>query len=250
MCGLAGVLGLATGIGGWVMRGQGDTTARFLGVLLAGILASGLPVVAAAEDKPVAAALPGAADQGPKTLQDAVEAVAQHFNITVIGANRLGTDRPSWPAGDLGPEAMLGALLKGYSYAVVLKPQTSPEAVREPDTLLIAGLYHPAAETAKPAFGAPAPAPAPASAETAAAAPMSYAPSWAVGSSTVVRALTKLAGTNSSNMAAGENTGSAPPLPNPAQNAAAMASLTQSAQAGLGALVIGLRQACPTPNSC
>ena len=43
-----------------MMRRQGDTTARFLGVLFAGMLATGLPVAAAAEDKPIAAVPAGA----------------------------------------------------------------------------------------------------------------------------------------------------------------------------------------------
>jgi hypothetical protein len=227
------------------MRGRGDIAARYLGVLCAGMLASGLPA-AAAEDKPVAAA---AADEGPKTLRDAVETVAKHFNFTVVGANRLGTGRPSWPTGEPGPTATLDALLKGYSYALVLKPESDPEAVREPQTLLIAGLFHPAAETAKPASGIPAPSHAETAAAAAEPAQVYSAPAWAMGSSTVVRALTKLAQTNSGNQAAGQTMG-AVPLANPAQNADAMASLTRSAQAGLGALVIGLRQACPTPNSC
>jgi|GEM_PF-5532760 hypothetical protein len=238
-------------MGETVMMGRGETV-RILGMLLSGMLAIGAPAAAATGDDAAATApAPAAASM---SLRDAIGLVAQHFDFTVVGANRLGSGPPVWPAEDRGAEAMLASLLKGYSYAVLLKPETTPGAAREPETLLIVGLYSPPAEAAKPASAGSARAGSSAGAvgsgEIAAAPPSSYPPSWAPPPSTVVRALTKLATTNSSNPAADQAAPPAPPMPNPANNAAAMASLTRSAQAGLGALVIGLRQACPTPNSC
>jgi hypothetical protein len=229
--------------------------------LLCAALAMGLPAVSAAAvvaDQPIEAAAPGAADDGPATLRDAVQLLARHFDFTVVGASRLGTDAPSWPAEDLGPEATLDTLLKDYGYIIVLKPETSPGAAREPATLMIVGLNHaPAPEvTAKPAASAPmlasAGAGAGAGAGSVASMSGSRRPSWAPRPSTVVRALTKLATTNSGQPGVGGDQSAQPaaPLPNPAQNTAAMAALTHSAQAGLGALVTGLRQACPNPKGC
>jgi hypothetical protein len=206
------------------------------------------PAVIAASTSPDPAAL---------NLRDAIGLVAQHFDFAVIGANRLGTEAPRWPAEDRDPQAMLDTLLKGYSYIVLLKPEASPGAVRQPKTLLITGLFHPQPETATPtpAVLRPNNQVAAASPPASAAPPVkidevtqsSHAPVWAQRPSTVVRALTQLATTNGGSPAA---TPAASPTDNPAQNTDAMAALTRSAQAGLGALVIGLRQACPTPNSC
>jgi len=194
----------------------------------------------------------------PATLRDAVALAGQHFGFTVIGAGRLGTDAPEWPAEDLPADGVIDTLLKDYSYIVLLKPETVPGARREPGTLVIVGLNHPApdAPAAAPTAMAPRTPAAMAAALPVAALPAgpaaatSHVPSWAPPPSTVVRTLTKLAETNGNT--AGGVDGSQPttPMPNPAENAAAMAALTRSAQNGLGALVTGLRQACPNPKAC
>ena len=128
--------------------------------LLCGALAMGLPAASAAAaiaDQPVEAAAAGAADDGSATLRDAIQLMARHFGFTVIGANRLGTDAPSWPVEDLGPEATLGTLLKDYGYIVMLKPEASPGAAREPATVMIVGLNHapPPEPVAKPVSASP-----------------------------------------------------------------------------------------------
>jgi len=219
--------------------------------LVCSALAIGLaPAAAAVEDKTIVADTAGVAADEPTTLREAVEQMARHFDFAVIGANRLGTDAPTWPEEELAPEAMLGSLLKDYSYIVLLKPESGASTPREPGTLLIVGLNHPPpADTTKPAT---ARTPIMASAEAAAPMPVSRAPSWAPRPSTVVRALTKLATTSSGQpgSAGDQSTQPAAPMPNPAENTAAMAALTHSAQAGLGALVTGLRQACPNPKGC
>jgi hypothetical protein len=234
--------------------------------LLSGGLALGAPALAAIATKaPDLAATapvgnPAPADS-PATLRDAVELAGQHFGFTVIGAGRLGTDAPEWPAEDLPADGVIDTLLKDYSYIVLLKPETVPGARREPGTLVIVGLNHPAPDA--PAAGPMAMAPRtptamaaalPVAALPAPAAATSHVPSWAPPPSTVVRTLTKLAETNGNTTGGvdGSQQSAQPttPMPNPAENAAAMAALTRSAQNGLGALVTGLRQACPNPKAC
>ncbi|MGB8840286.1 MAG: hypothetical protein WCC64_04380 [Aliidongia sp.] len=232
---------------------------RVLGFLLGGMLTVGVPALAADDVSPAAIVASTSPDPAALNLRDAVGLVAQHFDFAVIGANRLGTEAPSWPAEDRGPEAMLDTLLKGYSYIVLLKPEASPGAARQPKTLLITGLFHPQPETATPTPAVlrpnnrvvaanPPTLAAPVKADEV--VQRSRPPAWAQRPSTVVRALTQLATTNGGNPAAAQATPAAAPTDNPAQNTDAMAALTRSAQSGLGALVIGLRQACPTPNSC
>ena len=236
--------------------------------LLGGGLALGMPASAAlapatAPDRAVPATAPDRAvpttapADAPASLRDAVELAGQHFGFTVIGAMRLGTDAPEWPAEDLPAEGVIDTLLKDYSYIVLLKPETTPGARREPRTLVIVGLNH-------PVIDAPAAAPAPMAPRTpaamAAALPVaappaqagatSHVPSWAPPPSTVVRTLTKLAETNGNATGGVDQAQPTTPMPNPAENAAAMAALTRSAQSGLGALVTGLRQACPNPKAC
>jgi hypothetical protein len=228
--------------------------------LLGSGLALGMPALAAiapttAPDR----AAPAPADS-PATLRDAVELAGQHFGFSVIGAGRLGTDAPEWPAEDLPAEGVIDALLKDYSYIVLLKPETAPGTRREPRTVVIVALNHPATD-------APVAAPVPTSPRTPAAmaaampavampaapaAAAGHTPSWAPPPSTVVRTLTKLAETsgNSGTGTDQQSTQPTTPMPNPAENAAAMAALTRSAQSGLGALVTGLRQACPNPKAC
>jgi hypothetical protein len=232
--------------------------ARMLGLLLSGLLTHGASAWAADEAPVMVDA--AAPEPAAVTLRDAIALAAQHFDFTVIGANRLGTEAPVWPAEDRGPRDMLATLLKGYSYVVLLKPEAGPDGGRAPQTVMIAGLYHPQAELMTPAplayprgsnplvaTYAPAVTPAPASADYASSG--SRPPTWAQRPSTVVRALTQMATTNGANP--GEEAAAASAAAaNPAQNADAMAALTRSAQTGLGALVIGLRQACPTPKSC
>jgi hypothetical protein len=231
-----------------------SNAARLLGALFCGALASGalvVPAQAAAEESAPAADVAAAQNDDAASLRDAVALMARHFQFSVVGANRLGTDTPSWPADELAPEAMLGTLLKNYSYMVLLKPETHAGAARELQTVFIVGPNKAPAETAPtaPAAAAPmmprvasaAPAPSPAAAS-------GHRPSWAPPPSTVVRALTKLATTNGPN--GDEAAQPTVPMPNPAENAAAMAALTRSAQSGLGALVTGLRQACPNPKGC
>jgi hypothetical protein len=227
--------------------------ARMLGLLLSSLLTHGASAWAADEAPVMVDA--AAAEPAAVTLRDAIVLAARHFDFTVIGANRLGTETPVWPAEDRGPRDMLATLLKGYSYVVLLKPEAGPDGARAPQTVMIAGLYHPQAEptTQAPlayprgsnpviAFNAPALA-VPVNVDRA--SPVSGPPAWAQRPSTVVRALTQMATTNGATP--DEEAAAAA---NPAQNADAMAALTRSAQTGLGALVIGLRQACPTPKSC
>lgn len=228
--------------------------ARLLGALFCGALASGTlaaPAQAAVEDAAPAAQATAPQDDEAASLRDAVALMARHFQFAVVGANRLGTDAPSWPAEELAPEAMLGVLLKNYSYVVLLKPEGRPGGARELQTLFIVGPNHPPAETAPAAPAAASAATAHVAAATPAPAPAAatgHRPSWAPPPSTVVRALTKLATTNGPD---GDLTAQpVAPMPNPAENAAAMAALTRSAQSGLGALVTGLRQACPNPKGC
>jgi hypothetical protein len=252
-------------------------------ILLCGGLAVSLPVALGAvtmrhkvtpPDAPPPAESPapdrpaeGGAD-GPATIRAALQLMADHFGFTVIGANRLGNDAPSWPAEDLPADAMLHALLRDYSYIVVLKSEAGPNGERDPETVMI--VSHNPSPTAAPS---PPPAQqnrrmqrpfqssaieAPTSVANADAAsrPSGHVPSWAPPPSTVVRQLAKLAsttaagGTQDPNSASADTSAAAPVVPNPAENAAAMAALTRSAQAGLGALVTGLRQACPNPNAC
>jgi len=247
--------------------------AALAAVLLASGLALGMPAQAAVGAPPVATgeatSQPAPANAGkadnPTTLRAAVELAGQHFGFAVIGAGRLGTDPPEWPAADLPAQDVITALLKDYSYIVVLKPETAPGARREPGTVVVVGLNHPStdvAATAAPAVAAPkTPAQVaalqPAMASPGAPAATSHTPSWAPPPSTVVRTLTKLAETNG-NSVLGTGTdqssdsaqASTASTANPADSAAAMAALTRSAQSGLGALVTGLRQACPNPKAC
>jgi hypothetical protein len=232
-------------------------------MLLSGGLAASIPASAAlatrAPDLAATAPVgtPASAD-GPATLRDAVALAGQHFGFTVIGAGRLGTDAPEWPAEDLPADGVIDTLLKDYSYIVLLKPETAPGARREPGTLVIVGLNHPAPDA--PAAAATVMAPRAPAAMAAAlpvaalpagpAAGTSHVPSWAPPPSTVVRTLTKLAETNGNTTGGADGSQASTPLPNPAENAAAMAALTRSAQNGLGALVTGLRQACPNPKAC
>jgi hypothetical protein len=226
--------------------------------LLAGGLALGMPARAAIAANVTPVDNPTA---NPTTLRAAVELAGQHFGFTVVGANRIGTDTPEWPAENLPAEGVIDTLLKDYSYIVLLQPESAPGARREPKTLVIVGLNHPPTD-------APAAAPTPAAARTptalaaaqpvtavlpAASAATSHTPSWAPPPSTVVRTLTKLAETNGNGASdADQQQGTQPTeqVSNPADNAAAMAALTRSAQSGLGALVTGLRQACPNPKAC
>jgi hypothetical protein len=217
----------------------------------------------AAAPVPAGAAAPTAPQTGDDqamTLRDAVTAVARHFDFAVVGTNRLGGDTPMWPAADDADAQMIvDSLLRDYSYAVILKPKGKSGAPRMLDTLIIVGHSdHAATQGAEPVVARAAPPPSPTGVAPAAVVPTlavpltSRAPAWAPRQSSVVRALTKLAVTSSdANTEGAPAAGStnAPPA-NPAENAAAMAALTRSAQAGLGALVMGLRQACPTPNSC
>jgi hypothetical protein len=193
------------------------------------------------------------------SLRDAVAAVANHFDFAVVGVNRLGGDTPMWPAADdADAQMIIGSLLRDYSYAVILKPKGKSDVPRTLDTLIIVGHSdHPAAQSPEPVVARASPPPSPAGAAAAAAIPTlavpltPHAPAWAPRQSSVVRALTKLAVTGGDpGSAEAAGSANAPPPANPAENAAAMAALTRSAQAGLGALVMGLRQACPTPNSC
>ena len=220
----------------------------------------GMPALAAVQNA-VPASAASAPAENPATLRDAVELAGQHFGFAVIGAGRLGTDAPEWPAEDLPADGVIDALLKDYSYIVLLKPEAAPGVRREPGTLVIVGLNHPASDapTAAPIPVAPRTPAAVAAAmpvaplPAAAAAGTSHVPSWAPPPSTVVRTLTKLAETNGNTAGAADqaqSTQPTAPVPNPAENAAAMAALTRSAQAGLGALVTGLRQACPNPKAC
>jgi len=194
-----------------IMKRQGNN-ARFLGILLGGMLLAGMPAMAA-DDTALTVADAGASPEpAAMNLRDAIGLVAQHFDFTVIGANRLGVEAPFWPAEDRGPQAMLDSLLKGYSYVVLLKPEARPGAAREPKTLLITGLFHPQAESVKPVPAVPragnvVAANVPAPAVAAAPAPVDNAPQgsrppvWAQRPSTVVRALTQLAITNGANPA-------------------------------------------------
>lgn len=228
--------------------------------LLGAGLALGMPASAAIAPTTAPDRAAPAPAETPATLRDAVELAGQHFGFTVIGAMRLGTDAPEWPADDLPAAGVIDTLLKDYSYIVLLKPETAPGARREPGTLVIVGLNHPPADT--PATAAPVPAAPRTPAAMAAAQPVaalpapagatSHVPSWAPPPSTVVRTLTKLAETNGNGVAGTDQQSAQPttPMPNPAENAAAMAALTRSAQSGLGALVTGLRQACPNPKAC
>ncbi|MEI9984368.1 MAG: hypothetical protein WDN69_14855 [Aliidongia sp.] len=68
--------------------------------LLCSGLAFGVPAMAAVENKTVLAE-PAATEDGPTTLRAAVELVARHFDFDVVGAGRIGTDPPAWPAEDL-----------------------------------------------------------------------------------------------------------------------------------------------------
>lgn len=204
-------------------------------------------------------AAPQAGDDQSMSLHDAVTAVARHFDFTVVGANRLGSDTPMWPAADdADVQMVIGSLLRDYSYAVILKPKGKSGVPRTLDTLIIVGHSdHPATQSPEPVIARASAPPSPAGIAPAAVVPTlavpltPHAPNWAPRQSSVVRALTKLAVT-SNDPGSGQAAGNAntPPPANPAENAAAMAALTRSAQAGLGALVMGLRQACPTPNSC
>lgn len=235
--------------------------AIFAAVLLSGGLALSMPASAAITPKATDQVAPAPAES-PATLRDAVELAGQHFGFTVVGAGRLGTDAPEWPAEDLPAKGVIEALLKDYSYIVLLKPETVPGARREPAKLVIVGLNHPAPDAptaAAPAAVAPRTPAAVAAAMPAMAMPAaplagtSHAPAWAPPPSTVVRTLTKLAETNGNTVTGAstdQSTQPTTPMPNPAENAAAMAALTRSAQSGLGALVTGLRQACPNPKAC
>jgi hypothetical protein len=235
------------------MKSRGNA-AWMLGLLITGALTAGVP--ARADEAPVMTDAT-APEPAAATLREAIALAARHFDFTVIGANRLGSEAPSWPDDDRGPQDALAALLRGYSYVVLLKREAGPDGVRAPQTVMISGLYHPQAEPAVPAplayprgsnpvVAVNASASPPVSADAEHALPGPRPPAWAQRPSTVVRALTQLATTNGSDPAPAPIAATA----NPAQNNDAMAALTRSAQTGLGALVIGLRQACPTPNSC
>jgi hypothetical protein len=227
---------------------------RVLSVAVGGALAFGVPSAKAVEDGQTTVRSQAAAEDGPTTLRDAVAMMAQHFGFTVIGANRLGASPTSWPAEDLPPEAMLASLLKDYGYIVLLKPEAGPAGRRDPETVLIVGANQaPAVVSVKPLApqGAVAAARPVEIGVAAVASPVEqHRPSWAPKPSTVVRALTKLASTSGQSLTGDQTAVSAAPSPNPADSAAAMAALTRSAQAGLGALVTGLRQACPNPAAC
>jgi hypothetical protein len=197
---------------------------------------------------------------GPATIKAALQEMADHFGFALIGANRLGNDPPSWPSEELPEVQMLHALLKDYSYIVVLKPKAGPDGVREPATVMIVSHNPtPAAPPPDQPHGPPprhaitppyqsSALPATSAVASAASSPTGHVPSWAPPPSTVVKTLANLASTSGTTQAGGG--AAAPAMPNPAEDAGAMATLTHSAQSGLGALVTGLRQACPNPNAC
>jgi hypothetical protein len=203
---------------------------------------------------------------GPATIKAALQEMAEHFGFALVGANRLSNDPPSWPSEDLPEVQMLHALLRDYSYIVVLKPKAGPSGEREPAKVMIVSHNPtPAAPPPEQPHGPPprhaitppyqaSALPATAAVASAESSPTGHVPSWAPPPSTVVKTLAKLASTSGVGAGGAQagDTGAAPApaVPNPAEDANAMASLTRSAQAGLGALVTGLRQACPNPNAC
>jgi hypothetical protein len=189
--------------------------------------------------------------QAPTTLRDVVATFAEHFDVKIVGLSHIGTESPIWPATELSAPDLLRWLLKNYDYAAVLKPETPGSERPLPDRLFVVGEHKVAADTGSSQPGA---------ANSGQAPPASLAV-WGSQPSSVVRNLTAMAVSSAPKAPPGAPGGGAGKAPNaqqpllsagenPAESAAAMATLTRSAQSGLSALVTQLRQACQNPKGC